>query len=126
MGRLVSAPDYLKAEQLRSVLMEDFRRALDTVDVIVGPTTPITAWKVGEWAVRVGNKKESVLAASWRFTFPYNLTGMPAISIPCGFDGQRLPIGLQIAARPFDEAAVLRVAHAYERTHEWKDQRPPL
>jgi len=126
MGRLVSAPDYLKAEQLRTVLMEDFRRALEKVDVIVGPTTPITAWKVGEWDVRVGNKKESVLAASWRFTFPYNLTGMPAISVPCGFDGQGLPIGLQIAARPFDEATVLRVAHAYERTHDWKDRRPPI
>jgi aspartyl-tRNA(Asn)/glutamyl-tRNA(Gln) amidotransferase subunit A len=126
MGRLVSAPDYLKAEQVRAVLMADFRRALDKVDVIVGPTTPITAWRVGEWEVRVGEKQESVLAASWRFTFPYNLTGMPAISIPCGFDGQGLPIGLQIAARPFDEAAVLQVAHAYERTHDWKDRRPPV
>ncbi|MBF6570755.1 MAG: Asp-tRNA(Asn)/Glu-tRNA(Gln) amidotransferase subunit GatA [Candidatus Binataceae bacterium] len=126
MGRLVSAPDYLKAEQLRSVLMEDFRHALEKVDVIVGPTTPITAWKVGTWHVRVGNKKESVLAASWRFTFPYNLTGMPAVSIPCGFDSLGLPIGLQIAARPFDEAVVLHVAHAYEQAHDWKDRRPPL
>jgi len=126
MGRLVSAPDYLKAEQLRTVLMEDFRRALDRVDVIVGPTTPITAWKVGEWSVKVGNRSESVLAASWRFTFPYNLTGLPAISVPCGFDAEGLPIGLQIAGRPFDEPTVLRVAHAYERTHEWKDRMPVL
>jgi aspartyl-tRNA(Asn)/glutamyl-tRNA(Gln) amidotransferase subunit A len=126
MGRLISAPDYLKAEQLRTVLMEDFRRALDRVDVIVGPTTPITAWKVGEWNVKVGSKTESVLSASWRFTFPYNLTGLPAMSVPCGFDGQGLPIGLQIAGRPFDEATVLRVAHAYERTHEWKDAVPTL
>jgi aspartyl-tRNA(Asn)/glutamyl-tRNA(Gln) amidotransferase subunit A len=126
IGRFVTGPDYLKAEQVRAVLMEDFRRALDRVDVIVGPTTPITAWKVGEWTARIGDRDESVLAASWRFTFPYNLTGLPAISIPCGFDRHGLPIGLQIAGRPFDEATVLRVAHAYERTHAWKERAPAL
>jgi len=126
IGRFVTGPDYLKAEQVRAVLMEDFRRALDRVDVIVGPTTPITAWKVGEWTVRIGDRDESVLAASWRFTFPYNLTGLPAISIPCGFDRHGLPIGLQIAGRPFDEATVLRVAHAYERTHVWNERAPAL
>jgi aspartyl-tRNA(Asn)/glutamyl-tRNA(Gln) amidotransferase subunit A len=126
LGRFVTGPDYLKAEQVRAVLMEDFRRAFDRVDVIVGPTTPITAWRIGEWTARIGERDESVLAASWRFTFPYNLTGLPAISIPCGFDRQGLPIGLQIAGRPFDEATVLRVAHAYERTHEWKDRGPAL
>jgi aspartyl-tRNA(Asn)/glutamyl-tRNA(Gln) amidotransferase subunit A len=126
MGRFVTAPDYLKAEQLRTVLIEDFRRAFERVDVIVGPTTPITAWKSGEWTVEVGDRDENVLAASWRFTFPYNLTGLPAISVPCGFDANGLPIGLQIAARPFDEMAVLSVAHAYERTHEWCERMPEL
>jgi aspartyl-tRNA(Asn)/glutamyl-tRNA(Gln) amidotransferase subunit A len=126
IGRFVTAPDYLKAEQLRAVLIEDFRRAFEKVDVIVGPTTPITAWKSGEWTVKVGGEDESVLAASWRFTFPYNLTGLPAISIPCGFDREGLPIGLQIAARPFDEATLLAVAHAYERTHEWSQRMPSL
>ncbi len=126
IGRFVTAPDYLKAEQLRTVLIEDFRRAFEKVDVIVGPTTPITAWKSGEWTVKVGGQDESVLAASWRFTFPYNLTGLPAISIPCGFDRGGLPIGLQIAARPFDEMNVLSTAHAYERTHDWHERMPPL
>jgi len=126
LGRFVTGPDYLKAEQLRAVLIEDFRRAFDQVDVIVGPTTPITAWKCGEWTVKVGGKDESVLAASWRFTFPYNLTGLPAISLPCGFDRAGLPIGLQIAARPFDEMTLLTVAHAYERTHEWSARAPSL
>lgn len=124
LGRLVSAPDYLKAEQLRTILMQDFAAALRTVDVIVGPTMPITAWKAGQWEVKVGDTTQSVLAASWRFTFPYNLTGLPAISVPCGFDGEGLPIGLQIAGRPFDEATVLRVAHAYEQSHDWKDAAP--
>jgi aspartyl-tRNA(Asn)/glutamyl-tRNA(Gln) amidotransferase subunit A len=85
---------------------------------------PITAWKSGQWEVQVGDHEESVLAASWRFTFPYNLTGLPAISIPCGFDRQGLPIGLQIAARPFDEPTLLRVASAYERSHSWRDVAP--
>jgi aspartyl-tRNA(Asn)/glutamyl-tRNA(Gln) amidotransferase subunit A len=126
MGRLVTAPDYLKAEQLRTLLMEDFRKAFESVDVIVGPTMPITAWKVGEWTVKVENRDESVLSASWRFTFPYNLAGLPAISVPCGFDRRGLPIGLQIAGRPFDEATVLQVADAYERSHDWKDRTPSL
>jgi aspartyl-tRNA(Asn)/glutamyl-tRNA(Gln) amidotransferase subunit A len=126
MGRFVTAADYLKAEQLRTVLIEDFRRAFEKVDVIVGPTTPITAWKSGEWTVKVGGKDESVLAASWRFTFPYNLTGLPAISVPCGFDREGLPIGLQIAARPFDEMTLLTAAHAYERAHEWSQRSPSL
>lgn len=126
IGRFVTAPDYLKAEQYRTVLMEELRKVFESVDVVLGPTTPITAWKIGEWTVDVGGKQESVLAASWRFTYPYNLTGLPAISVPCGFDRDRLPIGLQIAGRPFDEPTVLRVAHAYECAHEWKDQFPDL
>lgn len=126
MGRLVTGPDYLKAEQYRTALMEDYRKVFEQVDVVVGPTTPITAWRSGEWTVQVGGKPESVLAASWRFTYPYNLTGLPALSLPCGFDRDGLPIGLQIAGRPFDEATVLCVAHGYERNHEWKDRIPPL
>jgi aspartyl-tRNA(Asn)/glutamyl-tRNA(Gln) amidotransferase subunit A len=126
IGRFVTAPDYLKAEQYRTSLMQEFRNLFESVDVVLGPTTPITAWKIGEWTVDVGGKQESVLSASWRFTYPYNLTGLPAISVPCGFDRNRLPIGLQIAGRPFDELTVLRVAHAYESAHEWKDQFPNL
>lgn len=126
MGRLVTGPDYLKAEQYRSALMEAYRKVFEQVDVVIGPTTPITAWKRGEWTVQVAGKPESVLAASWRFTYPYNLTGLPAISVPCGFDRDGLPIGLQIAAPPFDEAGVLRVAHAYESRHDWKNRRPSI
>ncbi|MFN0313942.1 MAG: amidase [Burkholderiales bacterium] len=126
IGRFVTGADYLKAEQYRAVLMEDFRRVFEQVDVILGPTVPITAWKSGEWTVKLGGEEESVLAASWRYTFPYNLTGLPAISVPCGFDHDGLPIGLQLAAKPFDEMTLLAAAHAYERTHEWKDAMPVL
>jgi len=126
IGRFVSGPDYMKAEQYRRALMDEFAKVFEAVDVVVGPTTPITAWKRGEWTVQVAGKPESALAASWRFTYPYNLTGLPAISVPCGFDRDGLPIGLQIAARPFDEMTLLRVAHAYEREHDWTDRRPNL
>jgi len=126
MGRFVTAPDYLKAEQLRRLLMEDFARAFTEVDVIVGPTTPLAAWRIGERTVRIGNADESVLAASWRLTYPWNLIGVPAISLPCGLDARGLPIGLQIAAPPFKEADLFRLAHAYEARQEWKGARARL
>ena len=126
IGRFVTGADYLKGEQLRRVLMEDFRKAFEEVDVIVVPTTALTAWKHDATTLEIAGEQESVLAASWRLTYPFNLTGLPAISIPCGFDRDGLPIGLQIAAKPFDETTVLRVAHAYERTHDWAARRPEL
>jgi aspartyl-tRNA(Asn)/glutamyl-tRNA(Gln) amidotransferase subunit A len=126
IGRFVTAADYLKAEQYRWRLMEAFRDVLADVDAVLTPTMPLTAWKVGEWTVPVGTREQSVLSASWRFTYPFNLTGLPAISVPCGFDRQGLPIGLQIAAAPFRETTVLRIAHAYERTHDWNRRLPEL
>ena len=124
MGRLVSGPDYLKAEQLRRVLVEDFARVFDDVDVIITPATPLTAWLHDAETVEIAGGQESVLAASWRLTYPYNLVGLPAISIPCGFDRDGLPIGLQIATKPFDEETLLRVAHAYEQRHNWTANTP--
>jgi aspartyl-tRNA(Asn)/glutamyl-tRNA(Gln) amidotransferase subunit A len=126
IGRFVTGADYLKAEQYRWLLMEAFRDVFASVDVVLTPTMPLTAWKVGEWTVPVGGHEESVLSASWRFTYPFNLTGLPAISVPCGFDRQDLPIGLQLAGKPFDESTVLRVAHAYERVHDWHSRMPPV
>lgn len=115
MGRLVSAVDYLKAEQVRTVMAEEFKRLFDQVDVIITPTEPLTAWKHGHDQLAVSGGAESVLAASWRLTYPFNLTGLPAISVPCGFDSLGMPIGLQVVGRPFDEATVLRCAAAVEK-----------
>jgi len=125
MGRFVTAVDYLKAEQVRARMCEEFRRLFDAVDVIVTPTEPLTAWRSGRDTVRIAGREESVLAASWRLTYPFNLTGLPAISVPCGFDSQGMPIGLQIAGRPFDEATVLRCAAQVER-RLGLTARPPL
>jgi aspartyl-tRNA(Asn)/glutamyl-tRNA(Gln) amidotransferase subunit A len=126
IGRLVTGPDYLKAEQFRRVLIEDFQSAFEELDAIITPTTPLTAWARDATTVEIAGGPESVLAASWRLTYPFNLTGMPAISLPCGFDRDGLPIGLQIAAKPFDEAMVLRVAQAYEKRHDWWTRRPQI
>jgi aspartyl-tRNA(Asn)/glutamyl-tRNA(Gln) amidotransferase subunit A len=125
MGRLVSAADYLKAEQLRTVMMQEFRDLFDQVDVILTPTEPLTAWRKGVKTIDVAGVPENVLAASWRLTYPFNLTGLPAITVPCGFDEEGMPIGLQIVGRPFDEARVLQVAAHYERNHDWGTRTPP-
>jgi aspartyl-tRNA(Asn)/glutamyl-tRNA(Gln) amidotransferase subunit A len=126
IGRLVSASDYLRAEQLRALLIRDFESVLQRVDVIVVPSSPVTAWKSGQESVITGGIEESPLAASWRLTYPFNLTGMPAISVPCGFDKRGLPVGLQIAGALFDEATILRVAAAYESVHQWHAVLPPM
>jgi len=125
MGRLVSAVDYLKAEQVRMLLCDEFRRIFDQVDVVITPTEPITAWHKGRDTVGIAGVDESVLAASWRLTYPFNLTGLPAISVPCGFDKEGMPIGLQIAGRPFDESTVLRCAAVVERLLNLK-RRPAM
>lgn len=125
MGRLVTGADLLKAEQFRHVLMADFARLFETADVIVGPTEPVTAPRIGDTRVAVAGGDENALAATWRLTYPYNLAGLPAISLPCGFDRDGLPIGLQIAARPYDEVTLLRAASAYEAGHDWKNHHPP-
>jgi aspartyl-tRNA(Asn)/glutamyl-tRNA(Gln) amidotransferase subunit A len=126
IGRMVSASDYLKAEQLRAQLIEDFKAVFERVDVVVTPASSVCAWQRGQPSVVTGGIEESPLAASWRLTYPFNLTGMPALSIPCGFDSRGLPVGLQIAGRPFDEATVLRVAQAYEDVHRWNTAIPRL
>ncbi|MFM0057014.1 amidase [Paraburkholderia phytofirmans] len=126
IGRMVSASDYLKAEQLRACLIADFNAVFERVDVVVTPASPVTAWRRGQVTVVTGGMEESPLAASWRLTYPFNLTGLPALSLPCGFDSRGLPIGLQIAGKPFDEATILRVAASYESVHRWNAMRSPI
>ncbi|MDA3857670.1 MAG: amidase [Roseovarius sp.] len=114
MGRLVSGADYVQAERYRRLLGERFASVFDKVDVIVGPTMPLTAWRVGEREVMIDAQAESVLAVSWRLTYPWNLLGLPAITLPCGTDSDGLPIGLQIAGPAFGEARLLQAAAVSE------------
>jgi aspartyl-tRNA(Asn)/glutamyl-tRNA(Gln) amidotransferase subunit A len=123
-GQFILATDFLKAQRLRRVLVAEVRAAFEGVDVLATPTLPLCAWDVAENQVQIAGQPEHVLHACWRFTYPWNLTGLPALSVPCGFaDG--LPVGLQLAGRPFDEAALLRVGHAYQEATRWHEMRPP-
>ena len=125
-GRYLLATDYVKSQRARALLLEVFGRAFEQVDVIVSPTLPAFPPLIGELYVQSGDLREHVIDAFLRFSIPYNLTGLPAISVPCGFSSSGLPIGLQIAGRAFDEPTVLRVAHAYEAHTEWHLRKPPL
>jgi aspartyl-tRNA(Asn)/glutamyl-tRNA(Gln) amidotransferase subunit A len=102
------------------------REALDTVDVLATPTTPIPAVKIGQRTVRIGGDEESPIFPMIRCTAPFNATHLPALSLPCGFTRDGLPIGLQLAGRPFDESSVLAVASAYEQATDWHLRRPKL
>ena len=100
--------------QLDSIYNEDqkYRQMLGDIEAKHG----LESKEMKDLWKTIGKKEESVLAASWRLTYPFNLTGLPAISVPCGFDSEGLPIGLQIAGRPFDEATILHCAALIERT----------
>ncbi|WP_149095141.1 Asp-tRNA(Asn)/Glu-tRNA(Gln) amidotransferase subunit GatA [Paenibacillus terrae] len=111
---------YLKAQKVRTLIKQDFDRVFEQYDVIIGPTAPTTAFKIGS---QVDDPLTMYLNDI--LTIPVSLAGVPAISIPCGLaDG--LPVGLQIIGKAFDESSVLRVAHAFEQNTEFHKQRPQL
>jgi aspartyl-tRNA(Asn)/glutamyl-tRNA(Gln) amidotransferase subunit A len=111
---------YLKAQKVRTLIKQDFDRAFEQVDVIVGPTSPSVAFKIGE---KVDDPLQMYLADV--FTLAQALAGIPAISIPCGF-AEGLPVGLQVMGRAFDEVRVLQVAYAYEEATDWHTKKPTL
>lgn len=119
------AGELLSGLRAGDALTVSMRAVLETVDVLLTPTTPITAVRIGQALVRYGNIEESVLGAMIRCTAPFNTTHLPALSLPCGFNRLGLPVGLQLAGRPFDEATVLRVGQAYEQATDWHRRSPP-
>ncbi len=125
VGAFVSGADYLKGQRVRALIRDEVDRALARLDVLVCATTPMPAPAVGESEVSIGGEKQPVRPSLIRFTRPFNLTGHPAASVPCGFTAAGLPVGLQIIGRPFDEATVLRAADAYQRATDWHTRRPP-
>ena len=125
-GLFITSADYLKAQQARSLFNREVRQLLEEVDLLAGPTEPVTAPRILASEVQAGEQKIGTTAALTQFTRPYNITGSPAISIPCGFSQAGLPIGLQLAGKPFDEITVLRAAHAYEQATDWHRRRPQI
>ena len=112
---------YLKAQQVRRLIADDFSRAFAQCDVIAGPTAPTCAFAIG---AKANDPVQMYLNDI--FTIAANLTGMPALSIPCGLSRQRLPIGLQLQASYFDEARMLNVAHRFQQATDWHLRRPPV
>ncbi len=112
---------YLKAQQVRTLIKSDYDTAFNEVDSILMPTSPTPAFPLGK---RAHDPLEMYLADV--FTVSANLAGLPAISVPCGFTTDRLPIGLQCIGRPFDEESLLRLAHGYEQATTWWTETPPI
>ena len=110
---------YLKASKVRRMIKHDYDAAFEKVDLILGPTTPTTAFKIGE---HTQNALAMYLADI--YTVSANLAGVPAISIPCGLSSEGMPVGLQLQARSFDEASLLRAAHQFQQQTDWHTRRP--
>jgi aspartyl-tRNA(Asn)/glutamyl-tRNA(Gln) amidotransferase subunit A len=112
---------YLRALKVRTLIKQDFDQVFGECDCIVAPTSPTSAFKIGE---RTLDPLKMYLSDI--YTISVNLAGIPAISIPCGFTKQGLPVGLQIMAKPFNEEMLFRVAHAFEQNTEWHKIKPKL
>jgi aspartyl-tRNA(Asn)/glutamyl-tRNA(Gln) amidotransferase subunit A len=112
---------YKKAQKVRKLIKNDFDKIFEDYDVVIGPTTPTPAFKVGE---KIADPL--TMYANDILTIPVNLAGVPGISIPCGFSPEGLPIGLQIIGKHFDESTVYRAAHAYEQATDHHTKRPQI
>ncbi|HWO43530.1 MAG TPA: Asp-tRNA(Asn)/Glu-tRNA(Gln) amidotransferase subunit GatA [Candidatus Eisenbacteria bacterium] len=112
---------YLKAQKVRTLIRRDFDEAFSRCDILLTPTAPTTAFRLGEKI-----KEPLQMYLSDVFTIPANLAGLPALSVPCGFDAAGLPVGLQLIGRHFEESKLLRAAYAYEQATRWGALRPVL
>ena len=125
VGSVLPAQAFYKAQKLRTLLRQQVLEAMEHVDVLIGPTAGVAAQKIVEGDLII-DSREKFNRMSVFFTATSSVVGSPALSIGCGFTGEDLPIGMQIAGRPFDEEMVLRVAYAYEQATEWHRRRPPI
>ena len=112
---------YRKAQQLRTLFRQDFTGAFAHCDALVAPVSPVAAFRLGE---HIDDPLQMYLGDI--FTIPVNLAGLPAMSLPCGFTGQQLPIGLQVIAPPFHEETIFQVAAAFEASTQFHTRRPAL
>ena len=126
-GHNLRAVDYLGGLEARRTVIQDFARALERVDAILAPVSPIPAPPIGLGQIRApGERETSVRAELLRLTRPANVAGIPALSIPCGFTSDGLPIGLQLMGRRWGEARLLAIARAYEEATDWHLRHPAL
>jgi aspartyl-tRNA(Asn)/glutamyl-tRNA(Gln) amidotransferase subunit A len=124
-GKFILATDYLKGQQFRRRLGFEFQEVFRQVDIIATPTMPIPAPRVDQEWIDYENSREDVRTALIRLACPFNLTGLPTITVPCGFSRANLPIGLQLAGPSYKEKLVLQVAHSYQEETSWHKSHPP-
>ena len=126
-GAIIPAQAYYKAQKLRAILRQQILDALEQVDVLVLPGSHVTARAVeSEPGLQSKEQIAAGMAGRISFTGPFNLAGVPALTLPCGFSSDNMPMGLQIVGKPFAEETVLNVAHAFEQNTEWHNRRPPI
>lgn len=120
-GQTITAVDYLRAQQQRRTFSSNLRSAMQGVNALVLPTIPIPAIPVeqADQDIQIDGITENATTALLRLTMPFNLAGLPAVSLPCGFTTGGLPIGLQLVGKPFEESMILRIAHAYQQLTDW-------
>ncbi|GEL17982.1 amidase [Pseudonocardia asaccharolytica DSM 44247 = NBRC 16224] len=124
-GELMLATDYIRAQRVRTLIQQGWRDMFAGIDAVLAPTLPAVAARAGELAFTwPDGVEEPVINCYVRTSAPGNLTGLPALSVPCGFNSEGLPIGLQIIGRPFAEPTVLRIGAAYETATDWSDRHP--
>ena len=126
VAAFITGRHYVHAQQVRGLIRADVDAALARRDVLLAPTTPMPAPALDERQVTLGDGPSPVRPALIRFTQPFNLSGHPVCSLPCGFTAGGLPVGMQIVGRPFDEATVLRTADAFQRLTDFHARRPVL
>ena len=125
-GLFITAAEYLRAQQARQVFCSEVGKLLKDVDLLAGPVEPVTAPEILARRIDVGGESLPAVPLLTKYTRVYNITGSPAISVPCGFADDGLPVALHLAGRNFDETTVLRAAYAYQQAHDWRHRRPPL
>lgn len=124
-GLLLPAVDYLKAQRVRRVVRQAWAATFDSVDCLLAPASQAVATRFGTESLDLPGGPTPLLHAYLGPLLPFNLSGHPAMSVPCGFSTGGLPIGMQLVGRPFDETAILRVAHQYQERTEWHRRTPP-
>ena len=125
-GAMTPAVSYIAAQRARAEFNREIAEAMRTYDILLAPTTALGAPNLGERVVDVGGVQEAKLAIMPRLTRPHNICGIPTVSVQCGFTSEGLPIGMQLAARPFEDALALQVAYAYEQAAEWHTRHPVI
>jgi aspartyl-tRNA(Asn)/glutamyl-tRNA(Gln) amidotransferase subunit A len=126
-GEMVPATRYIQALRVRQVMKAAWRRLFDQVDAVIAPAVPAPATKVGQKTVTWSDGTEEPITPLFvRLSAPANITGLPAMAVPCGFTQAGLPVGFQAIGRPFDEATVIRIGDAYQRMTDWHTRAPAL